>query len=417
MTSPSPPPPPVSANVGRFSATTVAVTLAVAVVLIALFTPEPAGQSQGGVSTYSTAPGGAGIVFELAQRLGWHTERRLTTLDSVPPRADNQLTVQVVLAPREDLGAHEIHDLLQNVRRGGGLIVSLDGDDDLRDSLGIGYSNRTTYLSFEIDPTCVRTPGYSDALVALPPQAEVIKWHKAPARVDTLVRGMTTAQQTAVGVGFPLGKGRVAVIGGSDVFSNTAIRSCRWAADVAAMKLIEYTRPARDSTPPPVLVFDEFHHGFGVHGGSIKAATNYLVRTGSGRMLAQFVVAGLLLLFAAAPRPLVPRDDMHVTRRSPLEHAEALGRAYEDVRATRTATATLVGGLRRRTRGIVVIPASAGDDEFLAAVTRRIPSLAPQVAVVERARRDPSSSRDFAVVGQALEQIEERLMSTPSTGQ
>ncbi len=404
---------PVTANVGRFSATAIAVTLAVAVVLIVLFTPEPAGESRGGVSTFSTAPGGAGIVFELAQRLGWRTERRLTTLDSVRPRADNQPTVQVVLAPQEDLGAHEIHNLLENVRRGGGLIVSLDGDDDLRDSLGLGYSNRTTYLSFEIDPTCSR--GFdSESIVALPPTAEVITWHKAPAHVDTLVRGMSTAVATVAGVGFPVGTGHVAVVGGSDVFTNQALRSCRWAADVAAMKLVEYTRPAGDSTP--LLVFDEFHHGFGVHGGTMTAAANYLVRTGSGRMLAQLVAAGLLLLFAAAPRPLVPRDDTHVARRSPLEHAEALGRAYEDVRATRTATATLVGGLRRRTRGIVAIPASAGDDEFLAAVTRRIPSLAAQVAVVDRARRDQTTPRDFTAVGKALDTIEQRLMSTPSTG-
>jgi len=102
-------------------------------------------------------------------------------------------------------------------------------------------------------------------------------------------------------------------------------------------------------------------------------------------------------------------------RRSPLEHAAALGRAYEDVGATRTATSTLVSGLRRRMRGIVAVPASADDAAFLAAVARRIPSLAPRVEMVNRARTSDTGKRDFASVGKALSDIEDQLQSTPST--
>jgi len=98
-----------------------------------------------------------------------------------------------------------------------------------------------------------------------------------------------------------------------------------------------------------------------------------------------------------------------------LEHAAALGRAYEDVGATRTATASLIGGLRRRTRGIVPVPASADDGEFLGAVARRIPPLASRVDVVNRARASDTPKRDFAAVGQALAAIEEQLQSTPSS--
>jgi hypothetical protein len=179
------------------------------------------------------------------------------------------------------------------------------------------------------------------------------------------------------------------------------------------MRLIEYTRPPTGTSP--VLVFDEFHHGFGVHGGSLKAAVGYLRRAASGHLLAQALVAGLLLLFAMAPRPLVPRSATQIMRRSPLEHAAALGRAYEDVGATRTATSTLVSGLRRRMRGIVAVPASADDAAFLAAVARRIPSLAPRVEMVNRARTSDTGKRDFASVGKALSDIEDQLQSTPST--
>ena len=122
--------------------------------LIALFTPEAPGKSQGGLSSYSTAPGGAGIVYDLAGRFGWHTERRITTLDSLRRRGDTRPTVQVVLAPNEPLGAHEIHNLLENVRNGGGLIFSLDGDDALLDSIGVTAGFRAQLMTATVDSTC-----------------------------------------------------------------------------------------------------------------------------------------------------------------------------------------------------------------------------------------------------------------------
>lgn len=91
--------PTVGSNVGRFSATTIALVLGVVTLAIALFTPEAPGKSAGGLSSYSTAPGGAGIAYELARRFGWRTERRIITLDSAHLAGDTRTTVQVVLAP------------------------------------------------------------------------------------------------------------------------------------------------------------------------------------------------------------------------------------------------------------------------------------------------------------------------------
>jgi hypothetical protein len=425
-----------SAARSRFGTTQIALLLGAATLMIALLTPEPAGKSEGGLSTFSTAPGGAGIAYELARRFGWRTERRITPLDSVPTQGEMKPTVQVVLAPREQLGAHEIHNLLQNVRRGGGLVFSVD-DDALADSIGVASEGRASYYMLvnapvgadtttETDSAC-SSPRQSRVLgdrLAIPPEVGKLTWKRhAPGRVVPLVYGRWMAPSatrpgrgglnTTVGLGFPLGKGRVAAIGGSDVFSNDAVQTCRFGADLAVMQLLEYVRRPSTNEPPTVLVFDEFHHGFGVHGGSLTASATYLARTRSGHLLAQALIAGLILLLALAPRPLVPRDDTHVVRRSPLEHAAALGRAYEDVAATRTATTSLLGGLRRRTRGIVPVPASAGDDEFLAGVVRRIPSLAPTVDVVKHARSTEIPKRDFAAVGQALASIEEQLQTSP----
>ncbi len=416
MTVPPPAPPAAgtSSGVGRFSAASIAIALGVLTLLIALFTPEAPGKSQGGLSSYSTAPGGAGIVYDLAGRFGWRTERRTTTLDSLRRRGDTRTTVQVVLAPNEPLGAHEIHNLLENVRNGGGLIFSLDGDDALLDSIGVTAGFRAQFMTTAVDSTCEGGRFTSSAdLFAIPPEVREITWTRhAPGRVEHLIRG-GPGPRPVPGVGFRMGKGRVAVVGGSDVFSNAAVRVCRLGADVAVLRLLEYTRPPSGTSP--VLVFDEFHHGFGVHGGSLKAAVAYLSRASTGHLLAQALAAGLILLMAMAPRPLVPRTVTQIMRRSPLEHAAALGRAYEDVGATRTATSSLVGGLRRRMRGIVAVPSSADDGEFLKAVERRIPSLSPRVEAVNRARTSETAKRDFAAVGQALATIEETLQSTPST--
>ncbi|MFI5230461.1 MAG: hypothetical protein ACHQWU_15405, partial [Gemmatimonadales bacterium] len=89
--------------------------------------------------------------------------------------------------------------------------------------------------------------------------------------------------------------------------------------------------------------------------------------------------------------------------------------AYEDVGATRTAAAALVGGLRRRTRGIVAVPASVGDDVYLDAVARRLPRLAPEITLVKQARSQPTTKRELGAVGEALAAIEEQLLSTPSS--
>ena len=396
----------------RVSLPTVAAALSVLVIVIALLTPEGPSRSAGGVSSYSTAPGGAGIVYDLASRFGWRTERRLTTLDSLALRGDTRTTVQIELAPSVALGARETHALLENVRRGGGLVLSLDGDDELTDSLGLRSGFRASYFASAGDARCPPST-FGGTMLAVPPEFHEIQWrHRPPARLDTLGSSGEGKLRVISAVGFSLGKGRVAVVGGSDVFSNEAVRVCRWDADVAAMKAIDYTRPAGPAEP--VLVFDEFHHGFGTHASTVAAAAGYLWRTRSGRSVLQMLAAGLLLLIAMAPRALPPRDDTLVMRRSPLEHAEALGRAYEDVRASRGATTTLIGGVRRRTRGIVPVPASASDAVFLEATVRRLPSLQSAVAVVRRAQSQDTPDREFAAVGEALATIEAQLLSTPS---
>jgi uncharacterized protein DUF4350 len=388
------------------------VTLAVVALVVALLTPESPVEGSGGRSTYSTAPGGARMAYELADRLGWDVERRLGMMDS----SVRSEAVQVVLAPRGGLGGPEVHRLLENVRRGGGLIFSLDGNDELSDSLAVDAGKRSQLLGGSRDSACPPPETITArALLVLAPEMSEFEWrNRPPAQLTTLLVTTARTQPNVVGaVGFPLGSGRIALTSNSALFSNEAVRTCPWKADLAVVRMLDYVRPRTGSTPK--LIFDEFHHGFGIHGGTLRAAAAYLVHTPSGHFVIQALVAGLLLLLAKAPRPLVPRDAARVSRRSPLEHADALGRAYADVGATRTATTRLVGGLRRRTTRWIPVGAAADDDAFFEAVNRRAPARADDVAAVRRALSEPIPTRDLESVGEALSRIEQAIVSSPST--
>lgn len=389
----------------RWTAPWILGALAIVVLAVALLTPEEAGTNGRDASTFSTAPTGASIALELAERMGWKAERRVVPLDSTP----RARTVDVVLAPSVSLGAHEVHRLLENVRGGGGLIASLDGDDALADSLGV-EGGRGAALLDATGADCSDERFSAARILTIPPDAREVEPPKIPdVEVTTL---LSASAPRGVGmfrgaIGFPVGAGRVVVVGSSSVFGNAAVRYCRWGADLAIARMLQYVRPTGGM--PPTLVFDEYHHGYGVHGGSLRAAAIYLGRTPSGHFLVQALVAGLLLLLAKAPRPLPPADVERVQRRSPIEHAEALGRAFEDVSATRTATARLLGGVRRRVGRTVAVSMSASDDEFLKAVGRMNPSLSDPIGQITGALEHAVPSEQFVLVGSALEQIERAL--------
>ncbi len=348
------------------------------------------------------------MAFELAQKMGWQPERRTTSLDSSVTPA-----VNVVLAPSQMLGAHEVHRLLDDVRRGGGLVFTLDGGDEIADSLGVGEGPRGRFLTGFSDPDCPSLGFQDRAALTVPPEVHRIVWYRpSPGPTVTLARVSGRAdEEFPVVLGFPMGRGRVAVVTSSGIFANEAVRICDWGADVGVARALEYVRPA--NVERPRLLFDEFHHGYGMHPGSIRAVAAYLAGTSSGHFLTQALLAGLLLVLARAPRAIPPRDPARIARRSPLEHVDALGHAYADVGATRTATARLLSGVRRRAERMVVRRGSADDDAFLDAVRTRFPSLGESVDVVRDALRQPVSTRELAAVGTALETIEHHLLTTP----
>lgn len=382
--------------------------LAGVAVLAAILTPEAKVQG-GGWSSYSMAAGGSSIAFELAQRMGWHATRRETMMDSLATAP----SVQVVIAPEQPLGRREVHHLLENVRRGGGLVFTAGMDNEIADSLGLGVRVNGHLLLDLSDPHCARERrfGGGPGVGVAPPTVYELAWRRPPPGPVTSLMSIASGHASAtIAAGFPLGKGRVAVVGGEDTFSNEAVRNCIWGADIVVARAWEYVRAGTAGQP---LVFDEFHHGRGLHGGSVSAVATYLSRTASGRFFATLLVAGALLLFAVSPRPVIPREPERILRRSPLEHADALGRAYFDVQATRTATMRLVSGLRRRAGRVVAADRKADDRAFLETITRRFPALAPQVAVLQRGLREHLTPREFAQSADAIGEIERVVTTSP----
>jgi hypothetical protein len=214
-------------------------------------------------------------------------------------------------------------------------------------------------------------------------------------------------------VGFPLGRGRVVVLSDPDLLRNDVIRVCNWGADVAVVRMLEYLRTG--PVPRRLMIFDEYHQGFGAHPGTMRAIALYLSRTPSGHALGQVLLAGLVLLLALGPRALPPRDTERVERRSPLEHVSALASAYEQVGATRTAANRLLRGVRRRleraTQNYGTHRAEQTDDAFLAAALRGDPSLEEDVALIRRSLSATLSQHDFEALGGALRRLETSLLT------
>jgi hypothetical protein len=414
--------------------------IAGAVVVVALLTPESTGGRTGDarLSSRSTQPQGAAVLYELADRLGWRTSQRLT--DSIP--SDDTTSVHVILDPPLALTSTETGQLLDRVRRGAGLVYVLGGDGPIADSLGFGsrrdrpgsifgtaleLGGSGRLVASDTTSCAERGDGFLAGGLPFWPDGETlilaIRWQGAApegsevlASVRTFSRG-SEGETSPAAVGFPLGRGRVAVVADPDLLRNDVLRVCRWGADVAAVRILEYASGAEgEGGRRQQLVFDEYHQGYGEHPGTFRGIFRYLGRTPSGHLVLQLAGAGLVLLLAVGPRLLVPRGSDRIERRSPLEHVEALAQAYRAVGATRTATSRLVHGVRRRVEhALGARSGAASDDDFLGWAEQRVPERAADVAVVRQALAQPLPRRELEAVGHALRRIEVALTSFPRT--
>lgn len=383
------------------------VTLMSLVLVALLFAPtEQRGQPY---SSYSAGLNGVRLARDLASRLGWPTEtREVPFSDTLASPARVQVLVNAGVA------AGEVHALLEFARAGGSILVA-GASGPLADSLFV-VAHESGVIAGSSLSACPGVNAFESA-VSSSGRAAVIGFRR-PMPDDTVGFGLirvdrgndAPAVEARAAVGLPFGAGRIVVVADGNYLVNEAVRRCELGVDVAYVRMLEYlTRGRRGER----IAFDEFHHGYGARGGSLAAIRMYLAGTPSGRMLAQIVVAGLLLLLAAAPRPLTPRDPPLIARRSPLEHADALAQAYAGVNATRTATARLLAGVRRRVRRDRA--ARDTDEHVLSVAAGMSAEGAKAAALVSSALETPVAARELPRVAEALDTIETVLSRRPTS--
>ncbi|MDQ2665223.1 MAG: hypothetical protein M3Z05_04360 [Gemmatimonadota bacterium] len=386
--------------------------------LVALLTPQAATGRFGDprLTSHLANSLGAKVLYEMASRFGWKTVQQ----DSIgAPVSGDGRTVHAVLAPVTPVTPAEAHRYLEAVRAGDGLLFVVEGRSALSDSLDVTHYQRGGELPANVNASteCER---YTEMTPALWADGRVhlfgLRWMRgAPAERTVFAmlqreeQGMRHPGEAAAG--FALGRGRVVVVADPDLLRSDVLRHCEWGADVIAVRMLEWLR-AGGAVPRTTLVFDEFHQGYGRRSGMMSTAGEFLVGHPVGRAIFAGVLAVVVLLLALAPRPLPPRDVERIERRDPLEQVDALAHAYEQVHATRTITASLLRGLRRRVEAGGVRPTGRSDDTFLETVQRGAPALEGDIAIVRHALATSIPNDELHDVGEAVRRIEDTLTTT-----
>lgn len=394
--------------------------LAVLILLTVLFTKTTVTGRNGDprLSTISTDPLGAKLFYQLAERMGYDVRR-----DSTQRVPSDRNTIFAVLDPTVTLEALEVHTMLEHARLGGALLVVLnDRTVLLSDSLKLYVEKDGGFVrvGFSTGKRCGTGASFTqNGMWFGPPHLFSITG------VDSLAiphetfiavtgtqneRGRGFVQLPSV-IGMSYGSGRIVVAADPDVLRNDALRNCNYGLDLPMVRALDYLAH-REGINRRELVFDEFHLGIRARFTARGIITQYLTETKSGNTILQICIAGLVFLLAAATRVLPPRYDARVERRSPLEHVDALARAYAQVGATRTGALRLVRGLQRRVGGVRRASTRVNDDAFLLRIAESIPAVKPDVTLVRNALANSLSQREFVDVGNAIARIEAALTKT-----
>ena len=163
------------------------------------------------------------------------------------------------------------------------------------------------------------------------------------------------------------------------------------------------------------LVFDEYDQGYGTQPSMWRVSREFLFGSTVGRAFAQVIGAALILMLALGVRPIPPRDVPRIERRSPIEHVDALARAYERISATRLVARRLAAGLRRRHGHGTWSARAAGtgdaDERFLSAVVAGHPGVAADAARILSAERIPVPADGLQALADAVDHIDQAFPS------
>jgi hypothetical protein len=395
--------------------------LTVLLVVAVLLTPESAPVvPDRRVTTYSSGPGGASGIYDIANALGWRPRRRVTPLTSGLDTA----AVYAVLAPAMPITPEGTHALLDAVRGGAGLMYIVSDSGALEDSLQVSRAD-TGYAPTAV-PQEARAHCTADDLdnmlvwfrdgvhlYRLDPHRAVTSSMPVFFTVDRPVPGAKYLPTEPAAFGFTLGRGRVVVYSDADLLRNDVVRICKWGIGLRVMQSLDWVSDGRRRP----LVFDEYDQGFGQQPSGTRVIQEFLFDSTAGRGIAQIVAAALVLMLALGVRAIPPKDVPRIERRSPLEHVDALARAYERIGATRLVARRLAAGLRRRhARGLWSARAAAtgpgdADERFLSAVVAGHPGVAADAQRILSAERVPVPPGGLQTVADAVDHIDQAFPS------
>jgi hypothetical protein len=389
--------------------------LAVVLLIAVLWTPNPVAVDTR-LTTYSTSPGAAAGIYEVATRLGWNTKRRRSKFTSPL----DTTAVYAALGGTVALTPSETHVLLDAVRHGAGLVYVLGDTGVVEDSIHMARS----------DSGFAETPTPETIAAACAPDQisntlawfrdgvhfyRVIDHRNLPIDVTEFIAvdrpGMSgpDAAHWSAAVGVPFGRGRLVTLSDPDLMRNDVVRVCKWDVGRRVVEALDWVSAGRR----PTLIFDEYHQGYGTHPSMLSTIQQFLLGTTIGRGIAQGLAAALVLMLALGARPIPPRDVPRIERRSPLEHVDALALAYERIGASRLAARRLAAGLRRRHGRGAWSGRSAGsgpsdaDERFLGTVAAGHPEVAADAARILAAEQHIVSPAELLAVADAVDHIDQ----------
>ena len=381
-------------RVGALRITPTTVLLAAAFILgfFVLLMPPPAQQRGPALDSRSMALDGAGGLYRTLARLGFPVQSGRDRLSGhLSPNA-----TYVVLAPAIPLTAEETSSILAAVR-GGATLVFTPGRGALTDSLQF-IADYASSLHTIRDTRVIGgpVPRIASPYTPVPLNESVAIDDSAVAVRSTAFMWYASEDSTArdvdaIVLGRTFGRGHAIAIAPALVLTNQLLRTGPPA--IAIVRALEWANG--DLRRP--IIFDEYHHGAGIHADPFGTVVYALTSTAPGRAALMALVAALILLVSAAWRPLAPVHVSTVQRRSPLEHVQALARAYLQTGADKLGAERLVRGLRRR--HALGLPRGVGDRVYLEAVRSRVPHTAADVSLVIAALERADSAGRGAVHG------------------
>jgi hypothetical protein len=337
-------------------------------------------------SSFLDAPRGLHALYMVLDEVGAAPRRAMS-----PPQSSDPVDHTLVVAePSAALTRRETEQIVQWVDRGGRIVlvagprldVLLQGHArGLLEAFGISVTDEGADASgpFEVrDQDAAadlrRIEWAAHAGLRVSPDAS------PPPELRTVVdsAGVCVAGRIARGEK----GGEVVVLADAGLLDNQFLGR----ADNAVLAVRLFTARAGDEGR---VVFDEFHHGFadaGTKDHVVGVLLGMLHDTWPGRALLVIALAGLVWLAGAGVRFGSPAPEPPPPRRALSEHADALGRIFEQAAARRETLRILAAGARRVAGARLGMPGTLKGPAFVARLRGlRSPGAADLADAMERA--------------------------------